>query len=135
MVLKYGGNKGVLPEQGRASSPVVPTPKPQPKTLGKELYEITKKVNDKINKEAAREAEVLFHALCIKDRAVEEANKGNNTYFMPLNEFEELMKKNNLHSDTSILLDKLWDLLNTMDMYVYNKKIGEEEMVVFQWHE
>ena len=47
----YGGNKGVLPERGKGTAPA---PKPQPKTLGKELYEITKKADDEIRQEAMR---------------------------------------------------------------------------------
>ena len=115
----YGDNKGVLPEEGK--SPVI-VPKPQPKTLGKELYEITKRVDDEIRQEAMREAEVLFYSSQIKDRFIEEAKKGNVIYAMPLKEFEELMKKNNLHSDTRILIDSMWDVLYPMDIYV-NRKI------------
>jgi hypothetical protein len=141
----YGGNKGVLPERGKG-----PAPKPQPKTLGKELYEITKKSKDKIRQENLKEAKVLFS--CVEDRFVEEANKGNSAYIMPLDEFEELMKKNDLHSNTFILIDKVWDLLKDMDIHVYYKsnpvyekvesdensttykETGKEEMVVFEWH-
>lgn len=128
----YGGNKGVLPERGRDSAPA---PKPQPKTLGKELYEITKKVDDEIRQEAMREAEVLFYSSQIKDRFIEEAKKGNVIYAMPLKEFEELVKKNNLHSDTRILIDSMWDVLYPMDIYVNRKIIDKEEVVAFQWHE
>lgn len=127
----YGGNKGVLPEEGK--SPVI-VPKPQPKTLGKELYEITKRVDDEIRQEAMREAEVLFYSSQIKDRFIEEAKKGNVIYAMPLKEFEELVKKNNLHSDTRILIDSMWDVLDPMDIYVNRKIIDEEEVVAFQWH-
>lgn len=128
----YGGNKGVLPEEGK--SPVI-VPKPQPKTLGKELYEITKRADDEIRQEAMREAEVLFYSSQIKDRFIEEAKKGNVIYAMPLKEFEELMKKNNLHSDTRILIDSMWDVLDPMDIYVNRKIIDKEEVVAFQWHE
>lgn len=128
----YGGNKGVLPERGKGTAPA---PKPQPKTLGKELYEITKKADDEIRQEAMREAEVLFYSLQIKDRFIEEAKKGNVIYAMPLKEFEELMKKNNLHSDTSTLIDSMWDVLYPMDIYVNRKKMNGEEVVAFQWHE
>ncbi|PAY58674.1 hypothetical protein A8C40_00980 [Ligilactobacillus salivarius] len=128
----YGGNKGVLPEEGK--SPVI-APKPQPKTLGKELYEITKRADDEIRQEAMREAEVLFYSSQIKDRFTEEAKKGNVIYAMPLKEFEELMKKNNLHSDTYILIDSMWDVLSPMDIYVNRKIINEGEVVAFQWHE
>ena len=128
----YGGNKGVLPEEWK--SPVI-APKPQPKTLGKELYEITKRVDDEIRQDAMREAEVLFYSLQIKDRFIEEAKKGNVIYAMPLKEFEELMKKNNLHSNTSTLIDSMWDVLYPMDIYVNRKTINEEEVVAFQWHE
>ena len=127
----YGDNKGVLPEEGK--SPVI-VPKPQPKTLGKELYEITKRVDDEIRQEAMREAEVLFYSSQIKDRFIEEAKKGNVIYAMPLKEFEELMKKNNLHSDTRILIDSMWDVLYPMDIYVNRKIIDKEEVVAFQWH-
>ena len=126
----YSGNKGVLPEEGK--SPVI-VPKPQPKTLGKELYEITKRVDDEIRQEAMREAEVLFYSSQIKDRFIEEAKKGNVIYAMPLKEFEELMKKNNLHSDTRILIDSMWDVLYPMDIYVNRKIIDKEEVVAFQW--
>lgn len=128
----YGGNKGVLPEEGK--SPVI-VPKPQPKTLGKELYEITKRVDDEIRQEAMREAEVLFYSSQIKDRFIEEAKKGNVIYAMPLKEFEELVKKNNLHSDTRILIDSMWDVLYPMDIDVNRKIIDKEEVVAFQWHE
>ena len=128
----YGGNKGVLPERCKGTAPI---PKPQPKTLGKELYEITKRADDEIRQEAMREAEVLFYSLQIKDRFIEEAKKGNVIYAMPLKEFEELMKKNNLHSDTSTLIDSMWDVLYPMDIYVNRKTINEEEVVAFQWHE
>lgn len=128
----YGGNKGVLPEEGK--SPVI-VPKPQPKTLGKELYEITKRADDEIRQEAMREAEVLFYSSQIKDRFIEEAKKGNVIYAMPLKEFEELMKKNNLHSDTRILIDSMWDVLYPMDIDVNRKIIDKEEVVAFQWHE
>lgn len=127
----YGGNKGVLPEEGK--SPVI-VPKPQPKTLGKELYEITKRADDEIRQEAMREAEVLFYSSQIKDRFIEEAKKGNVIYAMPLKEFEELVKKNNLHSDTRILIDSMWDVLDPMDIYVSRKIIDKEEVVAFQWH-
>lgn len=127
----YGGNKGVLPEEGK--SPVI-APKQQPKTLGKKLYEITKRVDDEIRQEAVREAEVLFYSSQIKDRFMEEAKKGNVIYAMPLKEFEELMKKNNLHSDTRILIDSMWDVLDPMDIYVNRKIIDKEEVVAFQWH-
>lgn len=127
----YGGNKGVLPEEGK--SPVI-VPKPQPKTLGKELYEITKRADDEIRQEAMREAEVLFYSSQIKDRFIEEAKKGNVIYAMPLKEFEELVKKNNLHSDTRILIDSMWDVLDPMDIYVNRKIIDKEEVVAFQWH-
>ena len=129
---EYGGNKGVLPERGKG---LAPAPKPQPKTLGKELYEITKKADDEIRQEAMREAKVLFYSLQIKDRFIEEAKKGNVIYAMPLKEFEELMRKNNLHSDTSILINSMWDVLYPMDIYVNRKTINEEEVVAFQWHE
>ena len=128
----YGGNKGVLPEEGK--SPVI-APKQQPKTLGKKLYEITKRADDKIRQEAMREAEVLFYSSQIKDRFIEEAKKGNVIYAMPLKEFEELVKKNNLHSDTRILIDSMWDVLDPMDIYVNRKIIDKEEVVAFQWHE
>lgn len=138
-ILKYiygsgssGSNKGVLPERGKGTAPI---PKPQPKTLGKELYEITKRADDEIRQEAMREAEVLFYSLQIKDRFVEEAKKGNVIYAMPLKEFEELVKKNNLHSDTRILIDSMWDVLDPMDIYVNRKIIDKEEVVAFQWHE
>lgn len=127
----YSGNKGVLPEEGK--SPVI-VPKPQPKTFGEELYEITKRVDDEIRQEAMREAEVLFYSSQIKDRFIEEAKKGNVIYAMPLKEFEELMKKNNLHSDTRILIDSMWDVLYPMDIYVNRKIIDKEEVVAFQWH-
>lgn len=127
----YGGNKGVLPEEGK--SPVI-APKQQPKTLGKKLYEITKRVDDEIRQEAVREAEVLFYSSQIKDRFMEEAKKGNVIYAMPLKEFEKLMKKNNLHSDTRILIDSMWDVLDPMDIYVNRKIIDKEEVVAFQWH-
>lgn len=127
-----GGNKGVLPEEGK--SPVI-VPKPQPKTLGKKLYEITKRADDKIRQEAMREAEVLFYSSQIKDRFIEEAKKGNVIYAMPLKEFEKLVKKNNLHSDTRILIDSMWDVLDPMDIYVNRKIIDKEEVVAFQWHE
>lgn len=127
----YGGNKGVLPEEGK--SPVI-APKQQPKTLGKKLYEITKRVDDEIRQEAVREAEVLFYSSQIKDRFMEEAKKGNVIYAMPLKEFEGLMKKNNLHSDTRILIDSMWDVLDPMDIYVNRKIIDKEEVVAFQWH-
>ena len=126
-----GDNKGVVPEEGK--SPVI-APKPQPKTLGKELYEITKRADDEIRQEAMREAEVLFYSSQIKDRFIEEAKKGNVIYAMPLKEFEELVKKNNLHSDTRILIDSMWDVLYPMDIYVNRKIIDKEEVVVFQWH-
>lgn len=146
MWLKYGGNKGVLPERGKGAAPI---PKPQPKTLGKELREITKKAKDKIRQESLKEAKALFS--CVEDRFVEEANKGNSAYIMPLDEFEELMKKNDLHSNTFILIDKMWDLLKDMDIHVYYKsnpvyekvesdehsiaykEVGKEETVVFEW--
>lgn len=127
----YGGNKGVLPERGKGPAPA---PKPEPKTLGKELYEITKRVDDEIRQEAMKEAEVLFYSSQIKDRFIEEAKKGNVIYAMPLKEFEELVKKNNLHSDTRILIDSMWDVLYPMDIYVNRKIIDKEEVVVFQWH-
>lgn len=127
----YGGNKGVLPERGKGPAPI---PKPEPKTLGKELYEITKRVDDEIRQEAVREAEVLFYSSQIKDRFMEEAKKGNVIYAISLKEFEELMKKNNLHSDTFTLIDSMWDVLYPMDIYVNRKIIDEEEVVVFQWH-
>ncbi|OTF89792.1 hypothetical protein A8C46_00130 [Ligilactobacillus salivarius] len=128
----YGGNKGVLPERGKDTAPA---PKPQPKTLGKELYEITKRADDEIRQEAMREAKVLFYSLQIKDRFIEEAKKGNVIYAIPLKEFEELAKKNNLHSDTRILIDSMWDVLDPMDIYVNRKIIDKEEVVAFQWHE
>lgn len=146
MGLKYGGNKGVLPERGKGPAPA---PKPQPKTFGKELYEITKKAKDKIRQESLKEAKVIFS--CVEDRFVKEANKGNSAYIIPLDEFEELMKKNDLHSSTFILIDKVWDLLKDMDIHVYYKsnpvyekvesdentktykEVGKEEMVVFEW--
>lgn len=127
----YGGNKGVLSERGKGTAPI---PKPEPKTLGKELYEITKRVDDEIRQEAMREAEVLFYSSQIKDRFIEEAKKGNVIYAMPLKEFEELVKKNNLHSDTRILIDSMWDVLYPMDIYVNRKIIDKEEVVAFQWH-
>lgn len=127
----YGGNKGVLPERGKGTSPI---PKPQPKTFGEELYEITKRADDEIRQEAMREAEVLFYSSQIKDRFIEEAKKGNVIYAMPLKEFEELVKKNNLHSDTRILIDSMWDVLDPMDIYVNRKIIDKEEVVAFQWH-
>lgn len=125
----YGGNKGVLPERGKG-----PAPKPQPKTLGKKLYEITKRADGEIRQEAFREAEVLFYSSQIKNRFIEEAKKVNVIYAMPLKEFEELMKKNNLHSDTRILIDSMWDVLYPMDIYVNRKIIDKEEVVAFQWH-
>lgn len=127
----YGGNKGVLPEKGKG---IAPAPKPQPKTLGKKLYEITKRADDEIRQEAFREAEVLFYSSQIKDRFIEEAKKGNVIYAMPLKEFEELVKKNNLHSDTFTLIDSMWDVLYPMDIYVNRKIIDKEEVVAFQWH-
>lgn len=128
----YGGNKGVLPEEGKGTAPA---PKPQPKTLGKTLYEITKRADDEIRQEAFREAAVLFYSSQIEDRFIEEAKKGNVIYAMPLKEFEELMKKNNLHSDTRILIDSMWDVLYPMDIYVNRKTMNGEGVVAFQWHE
>lgn len=122
----YGGNKGVLPEEGK--SPII-VPK---KTFGEELYETTKKANEKIRREAIKEAKVLFS--CVKDGLVEEANKGNSAYIIPLDEFKELMKKNNLHSDTFTLIDSMWDVLYPMDIYVNRKTINKEEVVAFQWY-
>ena len=78
---------------------------------------------------------MLFYSLQIKDRFIEEAKKGNVIYAMPLKEFEELMKKNNLHSDTSTLIDSMWDVLYPMDIYVNRKKMNGEEVVAFQWQE
>lgn len=127
----YGGNKGVLPEKGKGTAPA---PKPQQKTLGKKLYEITKRADGEIRQEAFREAEVLFYSSQIKDRFIEEAKKGNVIYAMPLKEFEELVKKNNLHSDTRILIDSMWDVLYPMDIYVNRKTMNGEEVVAFQWY-
>lgn len=125
------GNKGVLPERGKGTAPA---PKSQPKTIGKELYEITEKVNAEVEQVAREEAEVLLHALCIKDRFVKEANKGNDTYTMPFAEFEELMKKNNLRSDIYDLINSMWDLLHPMNIYINSRQVGEEKMVVFRWY-
>lgn len=139
----YGGNKGVLPERGKS-----PAPAPK-KTFGEELYETTKKAKEKIHQEAIKEAKVLFS--CIKDKLVEEANKGNSAYIIPLDEFKELIEENDLHSDTFTLIDIMWNFLKDMDIRAYYKndpvyeeveryghtitykEVGKEERVVFEW--
>ena len=139
----YGGNKGVLPEEGKSP---VPAPK---KTFGEELYETTKKAKEKIHQEAIKEAKVLFS--CIKAKLVEEANKGNSAYIIPLDVFKELMKENDLHSNTFTVIDIMHNFLKDMDIRAYYKndpiyekfkdneytttykEVGREEMVVFEW--
>ncbi|AIR11704.1 hypothetical protein [Ligilactobacillus salivarius] len=150
----YGGNKGVLPEEGK--SPVI-APKPQPKTLGKELREIAtpiheeymeklKKMREIREDQYKHYAEIVFNNT--KEQLREEANNGRFRYTVSEEDVKNILKDKGFGGvDIDDLVEVLSELGRTMGIGVSSKEYlkdlvyedGErkedeyETWVIFEW--
>ena len=147
-VLKYlygvndgsGGNHGVVPERGKGTAPA---PKPQPKTFGDELREVSKEKlaeqQAKEKKEEARmkelaknEAEILFDYLKVEFKS--RAKWGRFSWYCDLAKFEAIMKANNLHSNVDYIYKELTKICKRNKIRTYTEFDWEKITIYhFNW--
>lgn len=133
-----GGNIGVVPERGTA-----PAPKPQPKTFGDELREVSKEKlaeqQAKEKKEEARmkelakhEAEILFDYLKVEFKS--KAKWGRFSWYCDLAKFGAIMKANNLHSDVDYIYEELTKICKRNKIRTYTEFDWEKITIYyFNW--
>ncbi|WP_143454214.1 hypothetical protein [Ligilactobacillus salivarius] len=121
----YGGNKGVLPERGKGTASA---PKPQPKTLGKELREIAtpiheeymeklKKLREIREDQYKHYAEIVFNN--IKEQLREEANNGCFRYTISEEDIKNMLRDKGFGGvDIDDLVEALSELGRTMGIEV-----------------
>lgn len=147
-VLKYlygvnggsGGNHGVVPERGKGTAPA---PKPQPKTFGDELREVSKEKlaeqQAKEKKEEARmkelakhDAEILFDYLKVEFKS--KAKWGRFSWYCDLAKFEAIMKANNLHGDVDYIYEELMKICKRNKIRTYTEFDWEKITIYyFNW--
>ena len=125
----YGGNKGVLPEEGK--SPVIVS-KPQPKTFGEELREIAtpiheeymeklKKLREIREDQYKHYAEIVFDNT--KEQLREEANNGLFYYTVSEEDVKNILKDKGFGGvDIDDLVEALSELGQTMGIEVSSYK-------------